>query len=143
MEQSQIFIPFLGTILLTACVWVTMVAGRVYFMTVNKLDGQSVATPQRLNNVLGDDLNNVTNNFINLFETPVLFYALCIYLFVTGQVDQLHLYLAYGFLFFRIVHSIIHCTVNIVAMRFTVYIISTLFLWAITARCLIDFPFNA
>ena len=70
-------------------------------------------------------VNNPSENFKNLFEIPVLFYALALYLFATSQVDGAYLTAAWIFVAFRALHSLVHCTVNIVNLRFFMYLAAT------------------
>jgi len=75
-----------------------------------------------------------SDNLKNLFELPTLFYGLVLYLFVTSKVDEAYLIAAWVFAGFRILHSAVHCTVNIVMLRFWLYCISALALWFIVLR---------
>jgi hypothetical protein len=71
-------------------------------------------------------------NFINLFELPVLFYALVPLLLLTGVQDDLSLVLLWTFVGLRYLHSAIHLSVNKVTWRFGAYLASSLvllFLW--------------
>jgi hypothetical protein len=71
-------------------------------------------------------------NLINLFELPVLFYALVPLLLLTGVQDDLTLALSYAFVGLRYLHSAIHLSVNKVTARFGAYLASSLvllFLW--------------
>jgi hypothetical protein len=56
-------------------------------------------------------------HFINLFEVPVLFYAVClaaIFLHLSGSAM---VFLAWGFVFCRVVQAFIHMTYNNVLHR--------------------------
>ena len=79
-------------------------------------------------------VSNPSDNLKNLFEVPVLFYALALYLHVTGQVDAAYVYAAWVFVGFRVAHSVVHCTFNLVLLRFYLYLASTLALWFMLAR---------
>jgi len=70
----------------------------------------------------------------NLFEIPVLFYALVLYLFVTSSVDAIYLTAAWIFTGFRVLHSLMQCTANIIMIRFTLYVISTTAVWFMAVR---------
>jgi hypothetical protein len=48
------------------------------------------------------------NNLANLFEMPVLFFALVPLLLVTHQADHIQVLLAWAFVILRAVHSVIH-----------------------------------
>ena len=95
---------------------------------------QEYTTPEKGTLQLPEEVNYPANNFKNLFELPVLFYALCLYLHVTGTAGQPELIAAWVFLVFRIAHSTIHCTVNIVMARFVTYAIAAFALWFMLAR---------
>jgi hypothetical protein len=64
----------------------------------------------------------------------VLFYALALYLFVTKQVDAIYVGAAWVFFAFRALHSAIHCTFNLVMLRFYLYLIATIAVWFIAIR---------
>ena len=42
-------------------------------------------------------LKNTQRNLVNLFEFPILFYAVCICIYMTGNVDEYFITLAYWF----------------------------------------------
>ena len=66
----------------------------------------------------------------------MLFYALALYLFVTSQVDGLHVAAAWVFVGFRALHSAVHCSVNIVMLRFYLYLVSALAVRFMAARAM-------
>ena len=89
-------------------------------------------------------VSNPSDNLKNLFEIPVLFYALALYLFATSQVDALYVGAAWVFLIFRTLHSAVHCTFNRVIVRFYLYLIATLAVWFMIFRTALDhFGVNA
>jgi hypothetical protein len=75
-----------------------------------------------------------SNNLKNLAELPVIFYAVCLYLTVFGQVDAIHVYCAWAFVLLRVLHSAIHCSYNKVMHRFLAYLLSSLALWVMVVR---------
>ena len=84
-------------------------------------------------------MSNPSDNLKNLFELPVLFYALVLYLFVTDQVDATYVTSAWVFVVFRVLHSAVHCTFNLVLLRFWLYFISAAALWFMSLRALVAF----
>jgi hypothetical protein len=60
--------------------------------------------------------------------------ALVLYLFVTGRVDATYVNAGWIFVLFRVLHSAVHCTFNLVMLRFYLYLISTLAVWFMFAR---------
>ncbi|HKA15081.1 MAG TPA: MAPEG family protein [Myxococcota bacterium] len=132
MSQAAIFGPVFAMILLTIAVWTYMYARRIPF--IQSLDRSVVLTPARLAELSPPAVSNPSDNLKNLFEIPVIFYALALMLFATGQVDAVYVGAAWVFAVFRALHSAVHCTVNIILVRFSLYLVSTLAVWFIAAR---------
>jgi hypothetical protein len=63
-------------------------------------------------------------NLMNLLEIPVLFYVVCLVLYVTAGVSPLAVSLAWAYVVVRIVHSAIHLTYNHVIHRLAAFAIS-------------------
>ena len=57
-------------------------------------------------------LKNAQRNLANLFEFPILFYAVCICIYMTGNVDEYFITLAFSFFYLRVIHSIYHIFFN-------------------------------
>ena len=67
-------------------------------------------------------------HYNNLFETPVLFYAVVLVAFITQQVDQFGVILAWCYVLTRLAHAWIHLGKNNVLQRRNIFIVSTLLL---------------
>jgi hypothetical protein len=134
MSNEQILLPMLGMMVLTAVVWFVLYAKRIPAMRRAGKPTQAYTTPDKAATFLPEEVSYPANNFRNLFELPVLFYALCLYLYVTATAGTVDVIAAWLFLVFRIVHSAIHCTVNIVIMRFAAYSAAALALWFMLGR---------
>jgi hypothetical protein len=134
MSQAAIFGPVFGMILLTFLVWLYMYVRRISFITKNQLSPVDLAVPGALAQLSPPAVSNPSDNFQNLFEIPVLFYVLAVYLFVTEQVDTTYVAAGWIFFVFRVSHSAVHCTINIVMLRFYLYLLSTTAVWFIAAR---------
>jgi hypothetical protein len=134
MQQTAIFGPVFAMIFLTFVVWVYMYIRRIRFINANQLDPVDLAVPGALAKLSPPEVSNPSDNLINLFEMPVLFYTLAVYLFVTSQVDGIYLAAGWAFVAFRSLHSAVHCTVNIVMVRFSLYLVSSLAVWFIALR---------
>lgn len=126
MAQDAIFSPFFAMVFLTFLVWVYLYIRRISFITRKKIRSSDLAIPGTLARISPPAVSNPSDNFKNLFEIPVIFYALVLYLFVTKQVDSLYVAAAWIFVGFRALHSIVHCTFNLVMLRFYLYLFSTL-----------------
>jgi hypothetical protein len=137
MAQTQIFGPFLTMMGLTLLVWIYMYVRRIQFLTQHEIDPKDLERPGALAEISPATISNPSDNLKNLFELPVLFYALCLYLFVTQQVDALHLGAAWTFVGFRTLHSAVHCTFNRVMLRFYLYLVSALAVWFMLVRAVL------
>jgi hypothetical protein len=124
---------------LTLVVWTYMYARRIPFIRSLRLTPQDLAKPGELARLSPPAVSNPSDNLKNLFEIPVLFYALVLFLFVTNRVDVLHLAAAWVFVAFRAVHSLVHCTFNHVLLRFSLYLVATVALWFMLARAALDY----
>ena len=81
-DPGAILLPFFGLMLLTAVVWVYMYYRRLSFIIGNRIRPQDLTTPERASEILPESVRIPANNLRNLLELPVLFYALCLYLFL-------------------------------------------------------------
>ena len=73
-------------------------------------------------------------NYMNLLELPMLFYVVCVVLYVTADGSRLGVIIAWCYVGLRIVHSLIHLTYNHVIHRlfaFTLSNVALVSLWAI------------
>jgi len=78
---------------------------------------------------------NTGRNLINMFEFPVLFYALVAFHLAGGVVvDNLQLMLGWGFVASRFVHTAIHITINHVGLRFLAHRIGVIVLIVMWVR---------
>jgi hypothetical protein len=139
MRQAAIFGPFFATMFLTLAVWLYMYIRRISFIVSRGISSQDLAAPGALAQISPPAVSNPSDNLKNLFEIPVLFYALALYLFVTKQVDAPYLDAAWVFVAFRALHSAVHCTFNLVMLRFYLYLIATLAVWFIAIRAAINY----
>ncbi|WP_309729116.1 MAPEG family protein [Chamaesiphon sp. OTE_75_metabat_556] len=138
MTQTAIFSPFFATIFLTLIVWVYMYIRRIRFITGRKISPKDLAVPGALAQLSPPSVSNPAANLQNLFEIPIIFYALVLYLFVTQQVDPIYVNAAWIFVVFRVLHSAVHCTFNLVILRFYLYLFSTLAVWFIAIRAAVS-----
>lgn len=136
-QSSALALPFLGMLCLTMLVWVFMFIRRLGYATANNIDAEAMKTPEMTAQVIPADVGAASNNLKNLFELPVLFYAVCLYLMSVGQVDSLHVNCAWVFLGFRALHSLIHCSYNTVMHRFIAYLLSSIALWVMVVRAML------
>jgi len=132
MRNQLIFMPIFGQVALTLMVWVWLYVTRLSTMHKKKMD------PEILREESGyvhlKEVVNPSDNFENLFEMPVLFFALGGFAILSGKTDPILGFGMWGFVWLRAIHSIIHCTYNRITHRFAAYFFSSLILWGLWIR---------
>lgn len=74
-----------------------------------------------------------SRHLVNLFETPVLFYVIMIIAFVTQQNGRLPIVLAWLYVLLRFAHTSVHLTSNNVRVRFLLFALGAVLLFALWA----------
>lgn len=90
-----------------------------------------------LEGVLPPLTNWKSHNYTHLCEQPTLFYAVLLFLHLSGGDTDLTRALAWAYVVLRIVHSFWQSTVNRVPVRFVIFSLATLCLLALAALAVI------
>ena len=124
MEPTTIFLPVSALAILTFMVLLLIPYRRVKSRLANEVtnDDFSYGESQRVPGYVS--LPN--RNMMNLLEIPVLFYVLCIILFITGNVTGFFVNMAWAYFALRLGHSIVHLTYNHVLHRLAFFASSNL-----------------
>lgn len=130
MRQHLILYPLLAQVLLTGLVWCRMYYTRIRLMRQRAIAPQDLARNGRAQQLLAE-VAGPSENLVNLFEIPVLFYTAVVLIYVTALTSQITLMLASLFVALRWIHSLVHITYNQVMHRFIAYFVSTLVLWVL------------
>ncbi|MBT3462722.1 MAG: MAPEG family protein [Gammaproteobacteria bacterium] len=75
-----------------------------------------------------------SHNYAHLMEQPTLFYAVVVLLTLVGQGDGLNAQLAWAYVSIRIAHSLWQALVNTIPLRFGLFVLSTLCLFALSLQ---------
>ena len=109
--NTEIFLPMFYLMLLTVCVFLFSTSIRLKEIFLNKtVSGEEHRYPPFDQG--SKILKNAQRNLTNLFEFPILFYVICICLYITGNVDDYFVILANWYFYLRVVHSIYHVFFN-------------------------------
>jgi hypothetical protein len=127
--EYSILLPPTALVLLTGFVWLRLGSDRLGEMRSRRIHPQQVATSKQM----GETMQNVqsADHFRNLFEVPVLFYALCAFVAITRLTTLLLLACAWGYVMLRAAHTYVHLTSNKVVRRFQVFVASTILLYVL------------
>ena len=129
--RNAIFWPLIAQVLLVGIVGARMYARRVGEVRARRIHPQKLATSRGMAEMLQDVA--AADNFRNLFEAPVLFFALGCALAITETVTPVQLALAWVYVVLRCAHSYIHLTYNRVLHRLAVFLASMGVLFAMWA----------
>lgn len=128
-SSSAILFPCVGMAALTAAVWVRLYVDRIGEMRVRRIHPQALATNDQVRVTLKKV--GASDNFRNLFEMPVLFYAFCLALAISGLATPAFAAAAWVYVLLRALHSFIHISYNKVMHRFYAYAASSLWLFGL------------
>jgi hypothetical protein len=134
LNQILILQPLMALFALVFAVWFTMFARHSIYLKKHGIDAQDIAMPERVQAIFPESVRLAGNNLRNLFELPVVFSAMCLCIYVTRSTDAFFLGAAWLYVALRLVHSLIHCTVNRVNFRFLAWFASCIVLWTMVAR---------
>ena len=110
--NTEIFIPMFYMVLLTFVVSLIGTIVRFKNVLIDKNHSGSEMMKFSLPSSATEITKQADRNLTNLFEFPILFYAISIVLYVTGKVDSYFVLLAYWFVGLRVAHSFYHIFIN-------------------------------
>lgn len=119
MNQTAIFWPMLAHVLLVYIVYVVLGARRRQAVS----SGEARINQFKTRAAEPESSITAANNIINQFELPVLFYAVCLSLYVTAGVSYVALVLAWLFVATRYAHAWFHLTSNRIKFRSRAFIL--------------------
>ena len=132
MDIRAILQPLFVMALLNLVMWLWMYATRIPAMSKAGIEAQD-ATRDSMQS-LPPEVVRVADNYNHLFEQPTLFYAVALSIALLGHVDSLHVGCAWAFAGLRIAHSLVQATINLIALRFTLFSLSWLALALMIVR---------
>ena len=143
MLNSHIILPMFAMFLLTLFTLVKTFTTRVRLVKEGKLDARYFSTYQDgKDGIYEAEASRVlSRHFSNLFEAPVLFYAVCLAALATQTAGPLFQWVAWFYVLARIAHSFIHLGSNKIWHRIYAYMASWILLtalWVILALAVLN-----
>jgi hypothetical protein len=133
MEMSPILGPVVALVAWTLVMMVWMYATRLPAL------GQAIdvkdwhgGTGAQIEGLLEPRVQWPAHNHNHLHEQPTLFYAICLTLALMDFGGGLNLWLAWAYVLLRVLHSIVQATWNRVVVRFTLFMLASFCLLALT-----------
>ena len=137
MEYSPILVPVVALVAWTLVVMVWMAIARRRAFAALGINWGTIPRGSRGVNLDGrapDEAQWPSHNYNHLMEQPTVFYAIALTLALMGMGTGINYWLAWGYVGFRIAHSIVQCTVNIVQIRFPLFALASLCLLGLTVH---------
>ena len=92
------------------------------------------ARGQDMEAAVAPSVNWKSHNYTHLMEQPTLFYAVVGILMMAGASGGLNTQLAWAYVVLRIVHSLWQALINTLAVRFSLFLVSTVCLFALAVN---------
>lgn len=135
MDHPQpMLAPVVALVVWTAVMWAWMYATRIpaILRMRMRLDGNLPRGEQMA--TLPPRVRWKADNYNHLFEQPILFYAVGLSLALLGDGSAVSVALAWSYVALRVVHSLWQALVNRIPVRFALFALSSLVLFALVAR---------
>lgn len=129
MQASPLLGPVVALVLwsLVMLLWAVIARGGAFRRKGIKLGNIPRGSRGNALDGAGEDLAQwKAHNYNHLMEQPTIFYAIVFALVLMGFDHQINVWLAWGYVAFRIAHSLVQATVNIVAIRLSLFLLATL-----------------
>jgi len=129
MYEHELIAPMVALICWTLIVMMWLGWERVKNMVRLKLPPDVGKFSKDLNALMPDRAKQVSDNYAHLMEQPTIFYATCLSLQFLGQGDiPVNIGFAWSYVFLRVLHTLVQTTFNDVRLRFTLFLLSSVFL---------------
>ena len=132
--HSPVLAPVVALVLwtLVMCAW--LYATRIPAISRNRIVYDPRRPAEEFHARLPPEVRWKADNYNNLMEQPTLFYAVALTLALLGAGSALDAGLAWAYVGLRIAHSLVQATVNVVMVRFSLFMAATIVLLAMTLR---------
>lgn len=137
MYTHGMLTPVLALIAWTFVMWAWMYATRIPAMRRANIDVAALGrTGAKLE--LPPEVARVADNYNHLHEQPTLFYALALAAHLAGAADPAAIGLAWSYVLLRVLHSLVQATTNFIPLRFTLFALGSVVLFALLVRTLLS-----
>lgn len=129
MSNDLIFLPVLAHIILIFMVYIYLGHVKTRAVKEGHVDRQKAALNPK---AWPEYVVKVSNNLGNQFESPTLFYTLCVIYYLTNHVNSILILIMGLYVLSRYVHAYVHVTSNYVPYRYKSFVAGLLTLLVLT-----------
>ena len=132
--HSYLLAPIMALVLWTfvMCAW--LYATRIPAISRLKISLDPQRPAEEFHKQLPAHVRWKADNYNHLLEQPTLFYAVTLTLALLGADGDLNICLAWLYVGLRVVHSLVQATINIILLRFAIFMTATLVLLLMSIR---------
>jgi hypothetical protein len=134
MSHSPILAPVIALVLWSFVMGAWLYATRIPAITKRKIVYDPNRPTEEFHAQLPAQVRWKADNYNNLMEQPTLFYAVALTLALLGAGVGLNAALAWLYVGLRIAHSLVQATVNVVMIRFAIFMAASLVLLVMSIR---------
>jgi len=134
MMTGAILQPVAALVLWSFVMWAWLYATRIPAMQAAKVAMDPAMTIDDVNKAIPPHVRWKADNYNHLMEQPTLFYATALALAFAGDGGGWSLWLAWAYVALRVAHSLVQATVNIIMLRWAVFMLASLVLLAMAVR---------
>jgi hypothetical protein len=135
--HSPILAPIVALVAWSLVMQVWLYATRIPAMQAARIPLDPNRAPGELTSGLPPQVRWKADNYNHLMEQPTIFYAIALALALMDFGGGLNLILAWAYVVLRIIHSLVQATVNRIIVRFSVFMLASLSLLAMTVHAAI------
>jgi hypothetical protein len=132
--HSPILAPLIALVLWTFVMWAWTYATRIPAIRKYKVALDPYRSKEEFNAQLPAEVRWKADNYNHLLEQPTLFYAVALTLAFLDAGAGLNSFLAWVYVGLRIAHSLVQAIVNIIIIRFAIFMVASLVLIVLTLR---------
>jgi hypothetical protein len=126
MYSNGLIAPVVVLIIWSLLMLIWLYATRIPAMQAAKIDPEKFKDDPNAGAKLPVGARRVADNYNHLMEQPTLFYAICFALHLLGRGDDtLLIGWAWAYVALRALHSLVQATVNVIMIRFTIFMASS------------------
>jgi hypothetical protein len=132
--HSPILVPLITLVLWSFVMWAWLYATRIPAIIKNRIILDPHRPKEEFHAQLPAQVRWKADNYNHLMEQPTLFYAVTLTLALLGEGAGLNAALAWLYVGLRVAHSLVQALVNIIMLRFAIFMAASVVLLAMTVR---------
>jgi hypothetical protein len=132
--HSPILAPLMALVLWSFVMWAWLYATRIPAIVKNRIVFDPYQPNAAFHAQIPARVRWKADNYNNLMEQPTLFYAVALSLAMLDAGGGFNLVLAWIYVALRVAHSLVHALINIIVLRFAVFMAASIVLLLLSVR---------